>query len=741
MKLKRGFYIVFCILPITMSEAQEPQLFLKDLLQINVEYSVTITPDKKTVYFVKTDSFYVSKPKAIYKSKYTNGKWIPPKKVSFSSEYSDSSPFISPDGKRLFFTSRRPVKGLKVSNSNIWYINLENGTESEPIYLPGVNSDKNEYSPSVDREGNLYFGSYRSGGQGWGDLWYSEFKEGKYQTPQNLGNKVNTKHGEWGSCITPNGQFIIFENSGKPQNQSEAGDLYIAFKKNGEWQEPIHFKNSLNSVGSDLTPKIHGNTFYFASNRPKDNVANWNNVDLYSMPLAEVLNSIQIESNINFKIKDYFKGQNNTSAGISWLDFDNDSYPDIYISNAQKQNNILYINQKGKGFKKKEVEFLTNDESSTSASAWADFDNDGYQDILLANQHGEDNLLYRNNRGSFKLCQTFEKGDTYHANWIDFNNDGLLDCFIPNAQTGVTQLFEQKKGAFVPINNVITELVGFHSGTSWLDMNKDNYQDLYLSIAGANDKFFVYNKATDNYVSDNTYLGETIKYKNFTAGVSFGDYDNDGDLDAFIANLNNQKNSLFVNDNDKFFSFSDILFSSEELSSWVGLWGDYDNDGDLDLMVSNYDQPNSIYENKGSYFIKINIPHITDKPFLTSGMAYGDYNRDGFLDVVLANWENKENIFLEGVPNNNNWLVFELVGKISNRDAIGAKVTIKYADDKLQYREIQSNMGLRSYPQRVAHFGLGNYNGNVSMTIEWPSGIKQKLILNKLNKYYVINEK
>lgn len=740
MKLRNYIIIGICLLSVTLIKAQEPKLFLKELLAEKVEYGATITPDKRTVYFVKTDSFYVSKPKAIYKSKNSNGKWTAPEKVSFAGNYSDSSPFVSPDGKRLFFASRRPVNGNEVKNNHIWYVDITNEQEGQPVYISEVNSEQGAYSPTVDLNGNLYFGSVRDGGEGWGDLWFSEFKDGKYQAPQNLGNKINTKHGEWGSCIAPNGQFIIFENSGKAQNQSQAGDLYIAFKENGEWQEPIHFKNNLNSVGSDLTPKIHGNTFYFASNRPKNNIANWNNVDLYTMPLAEVLNSIQIESKIKFTVKDFFKGQNNTSAGVSWIDLNNDTYPDMFISNAQKQNNVLYINQKGKGFVTKEIENLTNDLSSTSAAAWADIDNDGDQDVLLANQHGEDNKLYRNKKGNFSLYQTFEKGDTYHANWVDYNNDGLLDCFIPNAQTGLTQLFEQKNKKFIPLNNVISELQGFHSGTSWLDINNDNFQDLYIPTAGANDEFIKYQKTVKAFVTDNSILGKSITNKNFTASVSFADYDNDGDIDAFLANLNNQKNVLLNND-DGVFQIVDSSLMVEELSSWVGLWGDYDNDGDLDLMVSNYDQPNSIFENKDGYFIKINIPSVTDKPFLTSGLAWGDYNKDGALDIVLANWEKRENIFLEGVPNDNNWVGFKLQGKISNKDAIGAKVMIKYGDNKMQYREIQSNMGLRSYPELMAHFGLGNHEiKNLEVEVKWPSGKESIFKIKKINKYYKLIE-
>jgi hypothetical protein len=289
MKFK-SYTLLFTILYFN-AYPQQPQSFLEQLLSDKVEYGLTITPDKNTIYFVKTDSFYVTKPKAIYKSVKSNGVWSRPIIASFSTHDSDSSPFVSPDGKKLFFTSRRPVNGKQANGSNIWYVDLANGNEGEPKFLKEVNSETSDYSPTTDKSGNLYFGSYRDGGLGSGDLWWSEFKNGVYQKPQNLGSKVNSKFGEWGSCISPDGMFLIFENSGKANNLSPAGDLYISHKFNGEWQEPFHFDEKINSIGSDLTPKIHDDILYFASNRPKNNINNCNNVDLYIISVSKLLDN------------------------------------------------------------------------------------------------------------------------------------------------------------------------------------------------------------------------------------------------------------------------------------------------------------------------------------------------------------------------------------------------------------------------------------------------------------------
>lgn len=272
--------------------AQEPQLFLEELLTNKVEYGATVSNDGKTVYFVKTDSFYTPTPKTIYKLVKQGDTWSDAEVASFSGEYSDSSPFLSPDGTRLFFASRRPHNGITPKYNHVWYVDIENGIEGTPRYLEVVNSSYGAFSPSVDASGNLYFGSVRDNGHGSGDIWRSAYVDGEYQAPTNLGGNVNSKNGEWGSCISPCGQYIIFENSGNPENLSPAGDLYIAVMKDGAWQTPIRFDNAINSIGSDLTPRIHKNMFYFASNRPRESGLVLNNVDLYQCRLADVLQSV-----------------------------------------------------------------------------------------------------------------------------------------------------------------------------------------------------------------------------------------------------------------------------------------------------------------------------------------------------------------------------------------------------------------------------------------------------------------
>ncbi|WP_298897527.1 serine hydrolase [uncultured Psychroserpens sp.] len=269
-----------------------PKLFAESILSTHVEISATLTPNNRELYFAKKDSFYANNQKStIYKSININGNWSKPQIASFSGSYSDSSPFVTPNGKRIYFTSNRPISGdTEKQDRDIWYVEKENNTWGAPKYLSIYNSEKSEYSPTLDKYGNLYFSSYREGGLGSGDIWVSYLENNTYQTPINLGSNINTNTGEWGGCISPNGDFFIYEASGRDQNITHDGDLYISYFKNNKWSKSQHL-NALNSGGSDLSPKIHNNMLYFASNRHSNFQIemNNNNVDLYTIPLDSVM--------------------------------------------------------------------------------------------------------------------------------------------------------------------------------------------------------------------------------------------------------------------------------------------------------------------------------------------------------------------------------------------------------------------------------------------------------------------
>nr|WP_299385137.1 hypothetical protein [Allomuricauda sp.] len=223
----------------------------------NVEYATTFSPDGKEVYFARSEQKWGSSgmKSAIYHAVFNGDSWSEPQLAPFSGLHDDSDPHMTPDGTTIYFVSNRPSD--HPVSSDIWKVELlESGVWGKPEVLPyPINSEASEYSPTTDVRGNLYFASTRSGGYGQGDLYVSNNKSGILTDPLNLGKTINTPTGEWNLEVSDNGNILIFEASGREENISSYGDLYISFKENETWTHPQNMQE-LNSTGSDLYPLI-----------------------------------------------------------------------------------------------------------------------------------------------------------------------------------------------------------------------------------------------------------------------------------------------------------------------------------------------------------------------------------------------------------------------------------------------------------------------------------------------------
>lgn len=234
------------------------------------EYSATFSQSGKEIYFSRSlDQWGKGEIKSsIYFSVKENKKWSEPKLASFSGHYDDSAPYLTNQGKTLYFISKRPSKGAQQISMDIWKVEKANDGEwGTPVRLNDlINSEKNEYCIRDDKHGNLYFASDREGGFGQGDLYMAKKVNNRYQPPFNLGNILNSETGEWNLEVNAEGNILIFEASGKPQNLSPYGDLYISFKLNDRWSFPQNIKE-INTSGSDLYPElIEGDDIlYFSS--------------------------------------------------------------------------------------------------------------------------------------------------------------------------------------------------------------------------------------------------------------------------------------------------------------------------------------------------------------------------------------------------------------------------------------------------------------------------------------------
>lgn len=234
-----------------------------------IEYYTAFTPDGNTLYFVRRDAkwgdFNDKTPGFIYTSIRQNGKWQSPTPASFSGEHSDGAPFISKNGQYFFFTSKRPREDKEAIDTDIWLMTQTASGWSSPTPLTGdINSDKTEFSPVLTNSGNLYFASMRPGGFGQGDVYVCKFDGKACENVQNLGEQINSPTGEWNVFVDPKETYMIFEASGRIPNKDN-GDLYISFKKRGEWQQAVYM-DVLNTEGSDLAVRLspNGQTLYFA---------------------------------------------------------------------------------------------------------------------------------------------------------------------------------------------------------------------------------------------------------------------------------------------------------------------------------------------------------------------------------------------------------------------------------------------------------------------------------------------
>jgi len=231
------------------------------------EFSSVFAPDGKEFYYTLSGVPFST----ILCMKQENNQWTKPQVAPFSGRHRDCDMNFSPDGKRLFFCSNRPLKGTgpPKEDSDIWLVERTVQGWSEPENLGSlINSNKNEYYPTFTRNGTLYFSSSREGGKGGGDIYRSKFVNGKFTKPENLGDAINTRFGEGDVFIAPDENYIIVTCYGRSDGIG-SGDLYIsARKKDGLWSELKNMGNTINSEANEHCPMLsHDGRFLFFTSR------------------------------------------------------------------------------------------------------------------------------------------------------------------------------------------------------------------------------------------------------------------------------------------------------------------------------------------------------------------------------------------------------------------------------------------------------------------------------------------
>ncbi len=409
--------------------------------------------------------------------------------------------------------------------------------------------------------------------------------------------------------------------------------------------------------------------------------------------------------------------------GSSWGDYDGDGYPDLVLTGID--GNRLYHNN-GDGT-------LTRIESSAIAEdmdgwpVWADYDNDGYLDLFVSSFfHGPDRLYRNLGDGSFSrvILDPEENIVNHSACWGDLDNDGFVDLFVANTANQVNY-FYRNNGDGSLTGGPAPELGGSAVShlSQWTDYDMDRDVDLLVAQV---DMHFRNDKGV-------LVRGEGSPYDRGTfedIDIASADYDNDGDLDLVVVGM--LGNRLYTNDGAGNFTevLDDAIQGAGIHTSSCAAWGDYDNDGKIDLFVGNfYDEADLLFHNEGGgVFSQVTEGPLVNRKGYNWSASWADYDNDGDLDLVTTDGFFEEYPDLPPRPfvlyrndgGTNNWLEISLKGTVSNASAIGAKVYVTATingEEVTQLREITGHASdLR------AHFGLGDATIVDRIVIEWPSG-------------------
>ncbi len=437
--------------------------------------------------------------------------------------------------------------------------------------------------------------------------------------------------------------------------------------------------------------------------------------------------------------------------GVVWVDYDADGLDDVFVVNDGP--NLLYKNLGNGAFRQiSSGEIVTDDEPSRAAS-WADYNNDGYPDCYVTNWNSY-NSLYKNlGDGTFKKITSGniveDLGGFRSCAWIDVNNDGHLDIYIANVFSKNILYINDGTNHWTKHN---TDAVGSETdetyGIGWCDFDNDGDLDLYLANSG-DDKLYEQVGSISFQLVDESRMPLNT---GIAVGCSWGDYNNDGWMDLFVANAD-KENVLYHNNGDGSFSRVFPPGLAEDIGISKGsAWEDVDNDGDLDLFVAN-NGSHFFYANNGQGgFEKESFAEFIYYGGHSLAAAWGDADNDGDVDLLLSSYD-LQTLRYENVQSPQNWLKVKCIGTMtaadenvkdkSNRSAVGARVSVlaKIGGAMVwQTRHISTQSGHAGQNSIVQHFGLGNAESIDSLIVFWPSGKVQRLANLGVNRRITVLE-
>jgi enediyne biosynthesis protein E4 len=472
------------------------------------------------------------------------------------------------------------------------------------------------------------------------------------------------------------------------------------------------------------------------------------------------------------------------AGGLGVIDFDGDGWPDIFCVNGAALPSLekigagfwnrLYKNNRDGTFQDVTVKAGLTGRGYGMGVAVGDYNNDGHEDLFVVGVHG--NQLYRNN-GNGTFSDVTEKAGlnlpavrklwSVAAAWIDYDLDGRLDLFIsnycdwepgtdplcgglgPNARVYChpdlyraesMQLFHNNgDGTFTEVTSreAFPHLPGKGMGIAMADFAQDHRPGLF--VANDNARNLLLRSTPTGWKEIGVQAGVAYNGdgRNISGmGADFGDVDGDGRPDIVMTGLKKETFELFFNRGNASFDDGSAASGLVSLTSpWSG-WGcglvDLDNDGWLDLFVAcgglntNEEQPNRILRNVAGKFIDVSdgVGPEFQVARLHRGVVFADFDRDGRVDAAVTGLNAPIELWWNRSPQRN-WLQLRLVGRRSNRSAIGAEVSCK-TPARTQVRCVRNTVGYASASDLTLHFGLG-LESRASIEIRWPSGRIQEV--------------
>ena len=468
------------------------------------------------------------------------------------------------------------------------------------------------------------------------------------------------------------------------------------------------------------------------------------------------------------------------TGGAAAGDFDNDGWPDLFITRHWDAP-ILYHNNQNGTFSDVTASAFTDGlpGPKSTAGSWGDIDNDGDLDLYVPTVYNASGAYLYVNDGTGHFTEQAAARNanlggasivSTSASFGDYDNDGYLDMYVgewraPASPTPPQARLLHNRGAeqpgyFEDVTATSGAAMGPVSGQSsytsqsytprFVDFDRDGHADILVASDTGSSRLF-WNNGNGTFSDGTPAIADNLGFNDM--GLAIGDIDGNGLLDFFTSDICNPSNCSTTGGNRLFRNFGNRLFLESSLVSGVrdAGWGwgtemfDYDNDKDLDIVATNgfyfsaaqqTDQVR-LWANNGQGGVLTNFTDVAGSVGMTDtsqgrGLLTFDYDRDGDLDVFIVNNFAAPVLYRNDGGNQGDWLRIETVGTMSNADGVGAFITVTpdlaFPNKKLVH-EISESSSFLSQSEPIAHFGLGASAEPVDLIrIEWPaSGIVQEL--------------